>query len=79
MLPTVSVLIANYNRSRYLGKAIASVLEQTYEDFELLIWDDGSKDNSLDIARSYAEKDSRVTVVPNIRVLQLAVKQRSLN
>lgn len=59
----ISLIITSYNRSRYLAQAIESVLSQTREDFELLIWDDGSTDDSLTIARSYEEKDKRVRVV----------------
>jgi glycosyltransferase involved in cell wall biosynthesis len=63
MPPTISLLIANYNRARFLASAIESVLSQTRPDFELLIWDDGSTDHSLDIAQGYAHQDSRVRVV----------------
>jgi glycosyltransferase involved in cell wall biosynthesis len=59
----ISLVITVYNRANYLPKAIESVLAQTYTDFELIIWDDGSKDGSLEIARSYASKDDRLTVV----------------
>ena len=61
--PTVSLVILNYNREAYLAEAIASVLAQTYADFELLIWDDGSTDRSLEIAQDYAQRDRRVRVV----------------
>jgi glycosyltransferase involved in cell wall biosynthesis len=46
----ISLIITVYNRSRYLAQAIESVLSQTRDDFELLIWDDGSTDDSLAIA-----------------------------
>lgn len=52
-----------YNRDRYVGAAIESVLNQTFPDFELLVWDDGSTDQSLQIARYYAERDARVRVI----------------
>ncbi|MDM9384718.1 glycosyltransferase [Chlorogloeopsis sp. ULAP01] len=63
MPPTISIVITVYNRSRYLNAAIESVLQQTRHDFELIIWDDGSTDNSVDIARHYAKQDRRVRVV----------------
>jgi len=63
MCPTVSLIITSYNRDRYLSAAIVSVLSQTYPDFELLIWDDGSTDQSLAIAQHYAQRDPRVRVV----------------
>ena len=62
-MPTISIIMTVYNRERYVGAAIASVLAQTYRDFELLIWDDGSTDGSVDIACQYAKTDSRVKVV----------------
>ena len=62
-VPTVSLVIANYNREAYLAKTLDSVLSQTYPDFELLIWDDGSTDSSLTIAQSYADRDARIRVV----------------
>jgi len=52
-----------HNRERYLGKAIESALAQTRRDFDLLIWDDGSTDGSVEIAHYYAERDHRVRVV----------------
>lgn len=59
----ISIVITNYNREHFLGEAIASVLRQTWRDFELLVWDDGSTDNSVAIAHKYAGQDSRVRVV----------------
>lgn len=58
-----SLIMTVYNRDRYLSAAIESVLAQTHPDFELLIWDDGSSDRSIEIARHYAHNDSRVRVV----------------
>ena len=63
MHPQVSIIITTYNREAFLGTAIASVLQQTYRDFELLIWDDGSTDGSFELAQTYAERDRRVRVV----------------
>lgn len=55
-IPKVSVILCNYNYGRYVGQAIKSVLAQEYGNFELIIVDDGSTDNSREIIRSYAEK-----------------------
>jgi glycosyltransferase involved in cell wall biosynthesis len=63
MPPQISIIIANYNRENYLQEAIASVLTQTWQDFELLIWDDGSTDNSVAVAQQYGKHDKRVRVV----------------
>ncbi|TQE98476.1 MAG: glycosyltransferase [Spiribacter salinus] len=58
----VAVVMAVYNGERWLAEAIESVLVQTFADFELLIHDDGSTDNSLKILRDYAATDARITV-----------------
>lgn len=63
--PLVSVLMTTYNREKYLAQAIESVLASTYENFELLVVDDQSKDRSLEIARSYAAQDDRVKAILN--------------
>lgn len=63
VIPEVSVLMSCYNGGRWLGEAIESVLAQTYRDFEFVIVDDGSKDNTLDIIRKYAAMDARIVVV----------------
>lgn len=59
----ISIIMPMYGVEQYIGKAIESVLSQTYSDWELLIVNDGSKDNSRQIAYSYAEKDDRITVL----------------
>jgi len=63
--PLVSVLMTVYNREKYITEAIESVLQSTYSDFELIIVDDRSIDNSLDIALSFAKKDRRIQVIRN--------------
>ncbi|MBC6697796.1 glycosyltransferase family 2 protein [Hymenobacter puniceus] len=62
--PLVSVIIPVYNAGEYLRPAIDSILQQTFQDFELIIVDDCSRDESLAVARSY-EADPRVTVLAN--------------
>ena len=61
--PRVSIVIAVYNREKYLGIAVDSVLRQTYQDWELIISDDGSIDGTLDIARQFALEDDRIKVL----------------
>lgn len=56
----VSVLMASYNHERYLSQAIESILNQTYQDLELVIVDDCSTDNSRKIIQAYRAKDARV-------------------
>lgn len=59
----VSVIVPIYNVEKYIGKCIQSILDQTYENIEVILVDDGTPDNSNEICDSYAEKDSKVKVV----------------
>jgi glycosyltransferase involved in cell wall biosynthesis len=59
----VSLIMTVFNREKYLGAAIASVLSQTYTNFQLIIWDDGSSDQSLNIATDYAQQDARIRLI----------------
>lgn len=61
----VSVLMPTFNVDKYLATAIASVLRQSYPHWELLICDDGSKDNTLEVARALAALNPRIRVVAN--------------
>jgi CTP:molybdopterin cytidylyltransferase MocA len=54
--PLVSVILGNYNYAPFVGQAIDSVLSQTYQNFELIVVDDGSSDNSRDIIDSYGDR-----------------------
>ena len=63
-MPKVSVLIPTYNYARYLGEAIESVLNQTFTDFELIIVDDQSKDNTDEVVSKYLH-DPRVSYKKN--------------
>lgn len=63
--PLVSVLMTAYNREKYIGAAIESVLASTYVNYELIIVDDCSKDRTVEIVRSYAEKDNRIKLFIN--------------
>lgn len=62
-MPAVSIIMPAYNAEKTLAKAIDSILVQTLEDIELIIINDGSKDETLAIAKKYAEKDSRVRII----------------
>lgn len=59
----ISVIVPVYNSANYLDKCIQSILNQTYKNFELLLVNDGSIDDSLDICHLYALKDERVKVI----------------
>ena len=56
----ISIITASYNCADTIGNTIDSVLNQTYQEWELIIVDDGSKDNSVNIIKSYCEKDERI-------------------
>lgn len=59
MQPKISVIIPVYNVEKYLPECIESILNQTFQDFEIICVDDGSTDRSLDILQEYKRKDDR--------------------
>lgn len=59
----VSIITPCYNGARFLGETIESVLAQTYPNWEMIIVDDGSIDNSAEIARNYMGKDNRIKLI----------------
>lgn len=59
----ITVVVPVFNREKYLTRMIDSILSQSYKDFDLILVDDGSTDRTPEICDSYAEKDSRVTVI----------------
>ena len=63
--PLVSVIIPCYNASKYVEQAVRSVMEQTYQNLEIICCDDCSTDNTLEILENLALEDSRITVVKN--------------
>ena len=74
MQPKITVLMANYNNQRYLKQSIESILNQTYKNFDFLIIDDHSSDDSIKIIKSYSDK--RIKLIKNHKNLGLT---RSLN
>lgn len=61
----VSIVMPAYNCEKYVVEAINSILAQTYRNWELLVLDDGSKDNTLRIIEEFSQKDSRIKALPN--------------
>ena len=59
----VSIIVPMYNAEKFIGKTIESVLAQTYQNWEMLIMNDVSTDNSLAIVSMYAKKDERIKIV----------------
>ena len=63
--PVISVVMPANNAAKFISAAIESVLSQTYADFELIVIDDCSKDQTYSIAKSYAQRDSRIVLLQN--------------
>ena len=59
----ISIIVPIYNAEEYLENCLNSILEQTYTDLEIILVDDGSKDNSGKICDEYGERDSRIKVL----------------
>jgi len=70
--PLLSIIMPVFDSSLYLGAAIESMLNQTFSDFEIIVLDDCSQDDSFQIAQAYAQMDSRIRTYRNIRNMQLA-------
>ena len=61
----ISIVLPTYNGSKCIKNSIESVLNQTYTNFELIIVNDASTDNTLDIINDYAKKDNRIKIINN--------------
>lgn len=75
-MPKVSIILPSYNGSKYIKRAIESVLAQSFRDFELIIIDDGSADSTPEIAADFCRRDSRIVCLRNEKNLGI---QKSLN
>lgn len=60
IIPEISIVICTYNRANYLNKAIDSVVEQTFKDWELLVVDDGSQDHTFEIVNTYVQQCNNI-------------------
>ena len=58
----ITVVVSIYNMEKYLDRCIQSILKQTYEDFELLLVDDGSPDQCPEMCDEWAKQDTRISV-----------------
>ncbi len=78
--PVVSVVFRAYNCEKYIGQAIDSILAQTFQDFEIVVVDDGSTDGTQAILRNYAQRDPRIRVIRNeqnqgpVKTMNIAVR-----
>lgn len=77
-LPLITIIVPVYNAAQYLPKCIESILAQTYTHFELLLLDDGSKDNSLEICNDYAKQDTRIKVFSHSNMGVSATRNRGI-
>ncbi|PSF38063.1 hypothetical protein C7H19_06215 [Aphanothece hegewaldii CCALA 016] len=69
--PSVTVVMSVYNGEAYVAEAICSILEQTYQDFEFIIINDGSTDSTQMLICQYAERDSRIRVIHHSQNMML--------
>lgn len=70
LMPKISIILTSFNHEKYIKEAIDSALNQTFTDFELIIWDDASSDNSWEIIQSYGD--------PRIRSFRNDVQRRGI-
>lgn len=64
-MPEVSIIVPMYNREQYIARCIQSVCSQTFPDWELILSDDGSTDDTLSLCGSFAQADARIRVLNN--------------
>ena len=69
-MPKVSIVLPSFNGSLFIKDSIQSILAQTFEDFELIIVNDCSTDNTLEICNEFAKKDKRIRIISNYRNLK---------
>ena len=74
----ISVIVTIYNQEQFLKECLDSLLSQTYRNFEVLMIDDGSTDNSVSIAQTYTEKDNRFILIASQHIGFPAVKNLGL-
>ena len=78
-MPKLSVIVPVYNTEKYLRECIDSILAQTFTDFELILADDGSTDQSGSICDEYAQKDNRIIVAHQKNAGVTAARKRGVN
>lgn len=77
-MPKISVIVPVYKAEEYLAGCIDSILSQTFSDFEVILMDDGSPDNSYAICRDYTARDSRIQVLQQENQGQAAARNHAL-
>ena len=77
-MPLISVIVAVYNTSIYLSECLDSIIEQSYPNIEIICIDDGSKDNSLDVLKFYANKYDFIKIISQENLGQSAARNKGL-
>ncbi len=78
-MPEISIIVPVYNSEKYLRRCIDSICNQTFKDFELIIVNDGSHDNSLIICNEYAELDPRIRIIDKLNEGVSVARNMALN
>lgn len=76
--PLISVIIPAYNSAGYLGRCLDSIINQTYKNLEIIVVNDGSTDETRQIAEEYASRDSRIKVIHQANKGQVAARKAGL-
>ena len=74
--PKLSIIVPMYNAENTVSECIESILNQEFREYELILVDDGSTDNTLNICKMYAEKDQRIIIVPLVQEKQVLKLQK---
>ena len=74
--PLVSIVMNCYNAGSYINKAIESVINQTYKNWELIVWDDASTDNTLEIVKNFKDKRINLLKMKNLGLDKVELKHR---
>lgn len=77
-MPKFSLILTTWNRGSILPKTLNSILNQTFEDFELLIMDDGSSDNTPEVLKRYAEQDTRIRLFRHDKCRERIISRKEL-
>lgn len=77
-MPKFSVILTTWNRAAILPKTLNSILNQTFEDFELLIMDDGSTDKTQEVLQAYAAKDKRIRLFKHEKCRERIISRKEL-
>src|SRR5260221_7392763 len=77
-MPKFSIIMCTWNRASILPKTVSSILNQTYNDFELLVMDDGSTDDSWTVLQELASKDTRIRLFRHEQCKERVISRKEL-